>query len=252
VRREYVRGVAGFQLAASNRHQLQYQPRDGRARETHMPDQDKHTDQTSSGLSFADLARQIAELGRAFYGRGWVLGTSGNFSAVLRREPLRLAISSSGVHKGDMEADDVIQVDEAGTPVAGLGRPSAETFLHLAVVRTRGAAAVLHTHSIWSTLLSDIGIANGGLAIEGFEMLKGLDGVATHDHSEWLPILENSQDMPALARAVEECLQRYPECHGFLLRRHGLYTWGNSLSDARRHVEILEFLLEVAGRQRLP
>jgi len=79
-------------------------------------------------------------------------------------------------------------------------------------------------------------------------MLKGLGGVTSHEHREWLPILENSQDIPALARQVEATLQRHPGAHGFLLRAHGLYTWGCDLVEARRHVEILEFLLEVLGR----
>ncbi|MGH9849293.1 MAG: class II aldolase/adducin family protein, partial [Blastocatellia bacterium] len=100
-----------------------------------------------------------------------------------------------------------------------------------------------------STILSDAaGDAAGGLAIEGYEMLKGLDGVRTHEHREWLPIIENSQDMPALARTVEQALAKHTDAHGFLLRGHGLYTWGDSLAEAKRHVEILEFLLEVVGR----
>jgi methylthioribulose-1-phosphate dehydratase len=43
-------------------------------------------------------------------------------------------------------------------------------------------------------------------------------------------------------------LDRSPQAHAFLLRRHGLYTWGESLADAERHVEILEFLFETIGR----
>jgi methylthioribulose-1-phosphate dehydratase len=91
-------------------------------------------------------------------------------------------------------------------------------------------------------------VTDGRLLIEGFEMLKGLAGVRTHEHREWLPIIENSQDMEALARTLEEVLERYPDAHGVLLRRHGLYTWGRDLGEAKRHVEILEFLLEVIGR----
>jgi methylthioribulose-1-phosphate dehydratase len=113
----------------------------------------------------------------------------------------------------------------------------------------RGAGAVLHTHSIWATLASNAHFRRGGLGIRGYEMLKGLRGVRTHAHEEWLPIIENSQDMPALSRTVEKKLQEHPEAHGFLLRRHGLYTWGSDLAEAKRHVEILEFLLEVTGRQ---
>jgi methylthioribulose-1-phosphate dehydratase len=91
-------------------------------------------------------------------------------------------------------------------------------------------------------------INDSGIDIAGYEMLKGLAGVRTHEHREWLPILDNSQDMDELAGKLEEMFHQRPDAHGFLLRGHGLYTWGRSLSEARRHVEILEFLLEVIGR----
>src|SRR5262245_51260584 len=104
---------------------------------------------------FSAVAEQLAELGRGFYARGWVLGTSGNFSAVLQAEPLRLAITPSGVDKGALDAAQLLQIGAAGEVLAGLGKPSDETALHLAVVRARGAGAVLHTHSVWSTILSD-------------------------------------------------------------------------------------------------
>jgi len=210
---------------------------------------DLSTNTLASGPSLEQVAAEIADAGRAFYSRGWVLGTSGNFSAVLQTDPLRLAISSSGVHKGDMGPRDVVVVDETGRVVEGEGRPSAETLLHLAVVRACAAGAVCHTHSIWSTLLSDSCETGGCVVVEGFEMLKGLEGVSTHEHSARLPVIENSQDMAAFTRSVEETLAQDPAIHGFLLRRHGLYTWGKSMLEARRHVEILEFLLEVIGRR---
>ena len=86
------------------------------------------------------------------------------------------------------------------------------------------------------------------VAIEGYEMLKGLAGVTSHEHRELVPIVDNDQDMSRLARRVGETLERYPKAHAFLLRRHGLYTWGDTLADAERHVEILEFLFETIGR----
>jgi len=192
--------------------------------------------------------RKLAELGREMHARGWALGTSGNFSVVTQRSPLRLAISSSGVDKGKMLPAHVIEVDETGKALVGSRRPSAETLLHLAILRNTHAGAVLHTHSVWSTMLSDLHARDSGLAIEGLEMLKGLEGVSSHGHREWVPILENSQNMPELANIVERALKEHPRLHGFLLRGHGLYTWGENLSQAKRHVEILEFLLEVTGR----
>jgi methylthioribulose-1-phosphate dehydratase len=144
----------------------------------------------------------------------------------------------------------VLLVGSDGAPVRRTSaRPSAETLLHVAVVRRRRAGAVLHTHSVWSTLLSAAHFAAGGIELSGLEMLKGLEGVRTHEHTEWLPILDNDQDIAALAHRVDALLVSAPAMHGFLLRGHGLYTWGDDLAQARRHVEILEFLLETFGRK---
>lgn len=195
------------------------------------------------------VAQSLSELSREFYRRGWALGTSGNFSAVVRREPLRLAITQSGVDKGSVTPDQIVVVDSTGKASRDAARPSEEVLLHLAVVNSRGAGAILHTHSIWSTITSEKHASERGIFIHGYEMLKGLDGVRTHKHEEWLPIIDNSQDMDALASALKETLEQQPESHGILLRRHGLYTWGKDLAQAKRHVEILEFLLEVVGRQ---
>jgi methylthioribulose-1-phosphate dehydratase len=198
--------------------------------------------------TFAHLAAELAEIGRGFYARGWVLGTSGNFSAVVSRDPLCFAITSTGLDKGSLAAAHILEMDDAAGVVRGNGRPSAEALLHVAIVRGLGAGAVLHTHSVWSTYLSGKHAAQGGIAMEGYEMLKGLDGVRTHQHREWLPILENSQDMEELSARVATTLRQNPGIHGFLLREHGLYTWGQTLPEAKRHVEILEFLLEVVSR----
>jgi len=201
-----------------------------------------------NGTRFSEAAASLAEIGRGFHARGWVLGTSGNFSAVISRDPLRLAITSTGLDKGSLSPAQILEMDDAANVVRGDGRPSAEALLHLAIVRGVDAGAVLHTHSVWSTVLSGSHASQGGIALEGYEMLKGLEGVRTHKHREWLPILENSQDMVELGDRVSKILQTNPGIHGFLLREHGLYTWGAGLQEAKRHVEILEFLMEVLVR----
>lgn len=200
------------------------------------------------GLSQRAAAAALAAIGRRFYARGWVLGTSGNFSAVTSPRPLRLAITASAVHKGTLTPRQILAVDEQGR-VRGRGRSSAETLLHLEVVRARRAGAVLHTHSVWSTIVSEHHANTGGLALEGYEMLKGLAGVTTHRHREWIPIVANDQDIPRLAGVVREALAEHPGAHAFLIERHGLYTWGETLADAERHVEILEFLIEASARR---
>jgi len=211
---------------------------------------------------FVEIAQRLVEIGRRFDARGWVLGTSGNFSAVVSREPLRLAITPSGMPKGELTPESILEIDAGCTVIeSGAGspgrsdraprasrRPSAEARLHVEIVGVRGAGAVLHTHSMWSTVLSDRFAAAGGLTIEGYEMLKGLEGVSTHKHREWIPVFDNDQDMARLAVRIRETLLEHPAAHAFLLRRHGMYTWGETLPQAVRHVEIVEFLLEAVGR----
>jgi methylthioribulose-1-phosphate dehydratase len=193
----------------------------------------------------------LAKAGRSFYKRGWVFGTAGNFSAVLSRQPSRLAITASGLHKGELEEKDFLIVDDSGNVLNGAGRPSAETTLHIAIAQATSASAILHTHSVWATILSEAHASNGGMELNGYEMLKGLAGVTTHEHREWIPIFENTQTYTTLARQMADLLAGDPAIHGILLRRHGLYTWGRDIFEARRHVEILEFLFEVAGRLHL-
>jgi len=203
-----------------------------------------------SQVGFDQAAVSLCEIGREFYRRGWVFGTSGNFSARLTGSHLRLAITSSGLDKSSLNPADILEIDADATVLHGNGRPSAETGLHLVIVQQLGAGAVLHTHSVAGTLLSDRWAADKGLAIEGYEMLKGLAGISTHEHREWVPILENSQNYTALSAELSTMLQDNPNCHGILLRKHGLYTWGRDIAEARRHIEIFEFLFETEARRQ--
>ena len=198
-------------------------------------------------------AAALQDVGALFYSRGWSVGTSSNYSVVLNRDPLKLLLTASGKDKRSLTREDFLIVDENGEAAeATKMKPSAETLLHVVAARQPGVGAVLHTHSVWATMLSDIHFSEGGLKIEGYEMLKGLAGITTHETRYWLDIFENTQDIAALARQVRAKFAdpKTPLRHGYLIRRHGLYTWGKDLAEARRHVEIFEFLLEVVGRTR--
>ena len=201
-------------------------------------------------MSFQNAAQQLSEAGREFYKRDWVLGTSGNFSALISREPLNICITASGNEKGKLDEIHFLKVNQNAEVIKGEGKPSAETLLHLTLYNLKSEAnSILHTHSVWGTILSDKFYADGAIEIEGYEMLKGLSGVKTHEHHEILPIIENSQDYVALSHVIENVIRENPNAHGIYLRRHGLYTWGDSIAEAKRHVEIFEFLFEVLGRQ---
>ncbi|HTW61687.1 MAG TPA: methylthioribulose 1-phosphate dehydratase [Terracidiphilus sp.] len=198
-------------------------------------------------------ADALCATARWCYTRGWVPATSGNFSVrPFPDAPARVLITPSGLDKGTLQPADLIEVDAEGRVVAGGGRPSAETALHLVLYKARPAARViLHVHSVWNTLLSGHYAAEGLVPLEGYEILKGLSGVTTHAHLERVPVLENTQDYSVLSAQLKDVLEKNPGTHGVLLSRHGLYTWGQSVAEARRHLEALEFLFEVEGRRVL-
>jgi len=187
------------------------------------------------------------------HSRGWCDGTGGNFSCVLAQEPLELLMAPSGVDKGQVAPDELITVDGDGQLLGGSGKPSAETLLHLAIVKSRGAGAVLHTHSQAATLLSKLacpsGESAGWIRVSGLEMLKGLEGIKSHGEEVKIPVLANDQDLKRLSATAQPLLPEAP--HGLLIAGHGLYAWGASLEVAKRHLEILEFLLEHLWREQL-
>ena len=213
----------------------------------------------SENSALADYSSQInalRETGKMFYDRGWSLGTSSNYSVVINRDPLELLITASGKDKGRLGPTDFVRVDSLGKPtLSGQPKSSAETMLHCVLAKMPDVGSVLHTHSVWSTILSQIYYApekrSSGFAIEDYEMLKGLQGVTTHQHSEWVQIFDNTQDIQSLSITVDSILESDPNrlCHGFLMRQHGLYTWGKDIEEARRHVEIFEFLFECVARK---
>ena len=203
-------------------------------------------------MLFRSDIEALREVAALFWQQGWSRGTSSNYSIVLGREPFRLLLTASGKDKCRLKPTDFVVVDEAGKPVAATDeRPSAETGLHLVLAREPGVGCVLHTHSVWATVLSDLYAPDGGFWIQGYEMLKGLTGVKSHEHREWVPIFDNTQDIPALARQLAQRMLDpvHTLTYGFLIRRHGLYTWGRDAEQARQHVEIFEFLFEVVGRR---
>lgn len=213
--------------------------------------------ETRLNAALAGLVLQIdalRDLGAMFWQRGWSVGTSSNYSVVVSREPLELLVTASGMDKGRLKRSDFVRVNEQGKPtVEGQPKSSAETLLHVVAASQPGVGAVLHTHSVWGTILSDLFFPQGGIEISGYEMLKGLEGVSTHEYTGFVEIFENTQDIPSLAEQVRDRLNdaARPLKHGYLIRRHGLYTWGRDLDEARRHVEIFEFLLECVARRMI-
>ncbi len=195
--------------------------------------------------SVLKLSTELSQVGERFYSKNWCLATSSNFSVVLKPEPFELLITVSGRHKGRLGPHDFMIVDQHGKGIsADSPQPSAETALHLWASQVQNAGAILHTHSPAATVLSEK-TKEDHLKFSGYEMLKAFQSIKTHDSTIEVPIFENTQDISGLAKEIEERFQQnphFPPC--FILKKHGLYAWGETIPDAERHIECIEFLLE--------
>ena len=193
---------------------------------------------------FLQRAHELIAAGRTIHASGWVPATSGNFSA--RLADGNIAITVSGRHKGLLGPDDIMRVDALGHSLDER-KPSAETLLHTSLYRRFPAiGAVLHPHSPGATLLSRL--RRDEVVLDGYELLKALNGVTTHDTRIVVPIFPNDQDIPRLAQTVENYLDRHDTLYAYIIAGHGFYTWGATVKDALRHVEALEFLFDLEIR----
>ena len=203
-----------------------------------------------------EAGEKLAAEAARFASFGWMRGTSGNVSVVVSAEPLRLAVTGSGIDKGSLTVADIVVVDEAGQPVPGavgaagrpvpavageqpLARPSAESALHARVARLTGAGAVVHVHTVAAVAAGRRW--PGGIELTGLEMLKGI-GVAASGETVTVPVIANSQDMAELGDRLERA--RDPRVPAAVVAGHGLYAWGGDLLQARHHTETVQWLLE--------
>ncbi len=196
-------------------------------------------------------AALVVAAGRRMDARGWVPATAGNIS--VRLDGARMAITRSGGHKGLLDAAGVMAADLDGRAVMAGARPSAEALLHGQVYRAfPKVGAVLHGHSVAATVLSMVAVAGGGgvagevaapgeVVLAGYEVLKVFEGVAGHEESVRLPVVENDQDIARLAGVVATGLAGMRA--GYLIRGHGVYVWGADMDQAMARLEGLEFLL---------
>jgi len=199
-------------------------------------------------LTREQLAQQIVDAGRFLYGRGWSPATSSNYST--RLSPSQALLTVSGKHKGQLGLDDVLATDLSGNSLEPGKKPSAETLLHTQLYSWRpDIGAVLHTHSVNATVLSRL-TPGDSIEFEDYELQKAFSGISTHESRERVPIFDNDQDIARLAAKVQPWLDAHPDCVGYLIRGHGLYTWGARMSDALRQIEAFEFLFECELKTR--
>ena len=192
--------------------------------------------------TYALKAQDVIEAGQFLFAEGWSPATSSNYSA--RIDEHHLAITVSGKHKGRLKAGDIMVVDLKGRPVQSVLKSSAETLLHCVLYEWRqDIGAVLHTHSVAATVLSRALADDTTLIFRDYELQKAFPGINTHEGELRIPIFENTQDIEVLSAASLAYLKQHPQTPAYLIRGHGLYTWGATMADTLRHIEAMEFLM---------
>jgi methylthioribulose-1-phosphate dehydratase len=200
-------------------------------------------------------AKKLAALVRALNQTGHSPATSGNYSLRSSAHPGYALVSESGIDKGLFTEKNLLPVSVAAGGYhpafrAGGRKPSDEAAVHLQAYRSTSANCVLHSHCLDSLLFADLFPTRKRVEVSGLELLKGFRGIKTHEATVSIPCFDNTQDMRELSGRLAAALNGESEIHGFLLRRHGLYAWGQSVTEAKRHLEVFEYLFKYHLRSR--
>lgn len=190
----------------------------------------------------------ICDLARSFYELGWVSGTGGG---ICIRDGERVIVAPSGVQKERMQPEQMFTLDLRGDVLARPGdaalRPSECSSLFLKAIRLRNAGAVIHSHSLHAVLATLI--FETEFSISHLEMIKGITGMHYHDRLV-VPIIDNTARECDLADALEEAILAYPAAYAVLVRRHGVYVWGDDWVKAKTHAECYDYLFRAAVEMR--
>lgn len=194
---------------------------------------------------------QLVQTIHFLHQKGWAPATSSNYSVRLKGCS-DFWVSESGIDKAAFSTKNLINVDSDGLPTDDTRLVSAETDLHTTLYKLYPAAhCVLHTHSIFGTVLSDFVTPKRGILLENYELLKAFEGIKTHKTRLYIPVFENTQDIPSLSEQLTAYQAKNTDMRAFLIAGHGMYTWASTVAAAKRQVETIEFLLECTYHKML-
>ncbi|KAG0263863.1 hypothetical protein DFQ27_001584 [Actinomortierella ambigua] len=199
-------------------------------------------------------ANMIPELCRLFYTLGWVTGTGGGISI---RKDEHVFIAPSGVQKERIQPKDLFVLEFANMNILRkplVYKPSACTPLFYNAYTMRKAGACIHTHSqhaVMATLL----YPGKEFIITHQEMIKGIrKGMSTRNLRYFdrlvVPIIENTAEEEDLTERMANAMEQYPDTCAVLVRRHGVYVWGENWEKAKCMAECYDYLFEIAVKMK--
>jgi L-fuculose-phosphate aldolase len=195
---------------------------------------------TAAETAAAEVAATRAEIvrvARALRERNLAIGTSGNVGA--RLDDGRIAITPSTMDYDEMTPEDVVIVEEDGTPSEGRHRPSSELALHVAVFAARpDVRAIVHTHSpfatTWAATRRPVPAVHYVLAVL---VAPGRDTVRVAEYATF-----GSEELARNAAAA------LGDDHACLLANHGAIAVAGTLRSALLRAERVEELTMLAWR----
>lgn len=192
----------------------------------------------------------IPALCKQFYHLGWVTGTGGGISI---RDGREIYIAPSGVQKERIQTDDMFVCDIQGNdiivpPAHKNLKKSQCTPLFLSAFTLRNAGACIHTHSQNAVLVTLL--CKDVFRINHQEMIKGIKRCSSGAYNRYfdmleVPIVENTGEERDLAGRLEAAMKSYPEACAVLVRRHGVYVWGDTWQKAKTMCECYDYLFEI-------
>jgi methylthioribulose-1-phosphate dehydratase len=207
------------------------------------------------GAFHGHVRNLVAHLCEGFYRLGWVSGTGGSISI---KHGNRIFMAPSSVQKERMQPQDLFVLDSTGrelySPMPLPGTPRLKLsqcapLFHQAFT-LRGAGACIHTHDMNAVMVTLLG---GGheteFRVTHQEMIKGIAGHGFVDECV-VPIIENTPHECDLADSLAEAMKRYPKSNAVLVRRHGVYVWGNSWEAAKTQAECYHYLFDYVVKMR--
>lgn len=166
------------------------------------------------------IVEQLVSTANKIISSGLVTGAGGNLSI---RDEQSFWISPSGFSFEDAKAKDYVQIDtQNGNKLYGDFKPSSELSMHQAIFQERpDVNAIIHTHPKMTISVTSSGHDLKPMYADYYVYLG-----KNVPHLPYITV--TTED---LADAVRKEFQS-PNCHGVVLRNHGIITTGKSLKEA--------------------
>jgi L-fuculose-phosphate aldolase len=185
----------------------------------------------------SDPIDQLTDICRRLYDKGFVTATDGNVS--VRLENQNFLTTRTGINKGMVTTDDIIEVDIEGNVVSGKYRPSTELAMHLFIYSKReNINAVVHAHPPYAT-----GFATARQPLTSClfpEVIVGLGAI---------PLAEYAT--PSTVEVIKSIEPFVRQADAILLANHGVVTCGKDLLDAYFKMEKVEHAAHITFVARM-